>query len=157
MAVLQYSKQVKTKQPQGTFCQPQGPPNPVWRMTTDQHFLDFSQHCVAKSDQSCGTKVEICFRKCPFKKEEKKLLHPCGLPNWRRWDCACVTSCVKRSLLTTEAFCKFLAIPWKRHWVRLKHSLFINWMAWKAGLLHIHWINVCFFDHYILTYCTWMS
>jgi len=152
MAILQYSKQVKTKQPQGTFCQTQGPPKPVWRMITDQHFLDFS-HIVWQNQ----TKVEICLD-MSFQKGRKKVIASLWCAsNWRRWDCACVTSCVKRSLLTTEAFCKFLAIPWKRHWVRLKHSLFISWMAWKAGLLHIHWINVCFFDHYILTYCTWMS
>ena len=75
-------------------------------------------------------------------------------PNWSRWSflCMCYYSYVKKSLLRTESFCKFLAIPWKRHCVRLKHSLFINWMAWKVGHLYIHWINVflwinvCFFD-----------
>ena len=53
-----------------------------------------------------------------FKKEEKKLLHPCdvayvyvGLTGVDGTSCACVTIYVKKSLLTTESFCKFLAIP----------------------------------------------
>lgn len=54
--------------------------------------------------------------------------------------CMCYWVC--EEIFTNNRILKFLAIPWKRHCVRLKHTLRAGWHENQVGLLRVHWTNV---------------